>query len=193
LENAQMVGDNARADCLPAAELGILAILVRTSGQFVPYAADLRTAADLIRARHRTFANHGRTSARLHGRVQSGTGDASHWLAKFNAAYARKVGHPVFPGSLNVALSEPFDWFSEDNVRRTTWFGRDEYGGERDILLIPCRLVSLHNEPAWLWTPTTAARDRADPWVVEVIASKGLRAEFGLRDGSPVEIELLET
>ena len=46
-----MVGDNVKADCLPAADLGIQAILVRTSGQFVPYAADLRIAADFIRAR----------------------------------------------------------------------------------------------------------------------------------------------
>ena len=52
-----MVGDNVKADCLPAADLGIRAILVRTSGQFVPYAADLRTAADLIRARRREFGS----------------------------------------------------------------------------------------------------------------------------------------
>ena len=128
----------------------------------------------------------------LRGRVQSGKGDASRWLAKFNVAYARKVGHPVFPGSLNLALAEPFDWFAPDHVRRTRWFGREEYGGERDILLIPCCLVSLHNEPGWLWTPTTAARDRSDPWVVEIIASKGLRAEFALVDGSIVEVALLD-
>ena len=131
--------------------------------------------------------------ARLRGRVQSGNGDAARWLAKFNAAYAHKVGQPIFPGSLNIALPEPFDWFAPDHIRRTIWFGRDEYGGERDILLIPCRLVSLNNELAWLWTPTTAARDRSDPWVVEVIATRGLRSEFGLIDGSIIELELLET
>jgi CTP-dependent riboflavin kinase len=129
----------------------------------------------------------------LHGRVQSGKGDASRWLAKFNAAYAHKVGRPVFPGSLNVALPEPFDWFSPDNVQRTIWFGGDEYGGERDILLIPCRLISLDNEAAWLWTTTTAARDRPDPWVVEVIASRSLRTAFGLLDGARVDIKLLDT
>lgn len=127
---------------------------------------------------------------RLRGRVQSGTGDAAHWLTKFNAVYARKIGHPVFPGSLNIALSEPFDWFLPEHVRRTTWFGREEYGGERDILLIPCFLTSLENERGWLWTPTTAARDRPDPWVVEVIAGRGLRAAFGLVDGAIVELDL---
>jgi CTP-dependent riboflavin kinase len=131
--------------------------------------------------------------AYLRGHVQAGKGDACHWLAQFNAAYASKLGHPVFPGSLNIALSEPFDWFAPAHVRRTTWFGREEYGGERDILLIPCRLVSLDNEPGWLWTPTTAARERPDPWVVEVIAGRGLRATFGLRDGATVDLELLES
>ena len=129
--------------------------------------------------------------SRFSGRVQSGTGDASHWLSKFNAAYSRKIGAPVFPGSLNVALASRFDWFAPDIVRRTIAFDRAEYGGERDILLVPCVLLNLAMEPAWLWTPTTAARDRSDPWVIEIIAATNLRETFGLADGSIVEIQLL--
>ena len=65
------------------------------------------------------------------GRVQSGKGDASHWLSRFNAAYSRK-------------------------------------------------------------TPTTAARDRPDPWVIELIAAIDLRDTYGLTDGSTVEVQLRE-
>lgn len=129
--------------------------------------------------------------SRLTGRVQSGKGDASHWLSKFNAAYSRKVGAPVFPGSLNIALESRFDWFAPEIVRRTIAFDRAEYGGERDILLVPCVLCNLAMQPAWLWTPTTAAHDRPDPWVVEIIAAANLRETFGLADGSIVEVELL--
>jgi len=39
-----------------------------------------------------------------------------------------------------------------------------------------------------LWTPTTAARYRPDPWVVEVIAGVNLRATYDLSDGDGVEI-----
>ena len=99
---------------------------------------------------------------------------------------------PVFPGSLNLALPDAFDWFAPEIRRRTIWFDRAEYGGERDILLVPCVLRNLEAEPAWLWTPTTAARDRSDPWVVEIIARKNLRATYRLTDGSPVEVELLD-
>lgn len=126
------------------------------------------------------------------GRVQSGKGDASHWLSKFNTAYSRKVGAPVFPGSLNIALECRFDWFAPGIVRRTITFDRAEYGGERDILLVPCVLPNLAMHPAWLWTTTTAARDRPDPWVVEIIAAANLRETFGLTDGSMVEVELLD-
>src|SRR6476620_1597877 len=114
-------------------------------------------------------------ASRFSGRVQRGHGNASHWLAKFNAAYSRKVGTPVFPGSLNIALESSFDWFAPEIVRRTVPFNRAEYGGERDILLVPCVLVNLAMQPAWLWTTTTASHDRSDPWVVEIIAATNLR------------------
>jgi CTP-dependent riboflavin kinase len=128
---------------------------------------------------------------RLQGRVQGGEGDASNWLSRYNEAYSRKVGMPIFPGSLNVALPEPFDWFAADIERRTIRFDRTEYGGERDILLVPCVLQNLVSEPAWLWT-TTAARTRPDPWVIEIIAGKNLRATFGLTDGSVIDVLILD-
>src|SRR5258708_33876417 len=40
----------------------------------------------------------------LAGKVQTGFGEAAHWLRLFNAAYSEKLGMPVFPGSLNIAL-----------------------------------------------------------------------------------------
>jgi len=129
---------------------------------------------------------------RLVGRVQSGKGDASRWLERFNEAYARKVAMPIFPGSLNLALPDVFDWFSPDIQQRTIWFDHTEYGGERDILLVPCVLASLDDAPAWLWTPTTAARERPDPWVVEIIAGTNLRATYNLTDDSVVEVTLLD-
>lgn len=128
--------------------------------------------------------------SRLVGRVQDGKGDAARWLELFNAAYSRKLGMPVFPGSLNLALVHDFDWFDADIRRRWLPFDRSEYGGERDILLVPCRLANLADEPAWLWTPTTAARNRSDPWVVEIIAARSLRDAFGLTNGSIVEVQL---
>ena len=126
----------------------------------------------------------------LAGRVQPGKGDASRWLSRFNAAYSRKLGMPVFPGSLNVGLDAPFDWFAPSLQPHVVWFGRGEYGGERDILLLRCALPGLGGLPAFLWSTTTAARDRDDPWVVEVVAAVGLRATYGLRDGDTVVIEL---
>ena len=126
----------------------------------------------------------------LIGRVQAGVGDAARWLGRFNAEYSRKVGMPVFPGSLNLLLPRPFDWFAPDIRARTLWFGMHEYGGERDILLVRCVLENLRREPAFLWTTTTAARDRPDARVLELIAAVHLRSTYGLTDGDEVSIRL---
>jgi CTP-dependent riboflavin kinase len=126
----------------------------------------------------------------LAGKVQVGLGKASHWLKLFNAAYSEKLGISVFPGSLNIALDRVFDWFDARYEADRIWFGREEYGGERDILLLPCELVSLDHRRAFLWTPTTAARNRRDPWVVEIVSDINLRDHFGLQDGDMVEIKV---
>jgi len=132
----------------------------------------------------------GGMSELLAGKVQAGFGDAARWLKLFNAAYSEKLGMPVFPGSLNIALDHVFDWFDARYEAHRIWFGREEYGGERDILLLPCELVSLDRRRAFLWTPTTAARDRRGPWVVEIVADVNLRDHFGLQDGDMVEISV---
>ena len=53
-------------------------------------------------------------------------------------------------------------------------------------------ITNLNSERAMLWTPTTAARNRPDPWVVEIIAGVHLRATYALADGDVVEIVLVE-
>ena len=126
----------------------------------------------------------------LRGRIQEGQGNASHWLSLFNAAYSRKLQMPVYPGSLNLALDQIFDWFAPQYQSHIIWFEREEYGGERDILMLPCELVDWGRRKAFLWTPTTAARNRPDPWVVEIVCEVSLRDTYGLRDEDPVSVEL---
>jgi len=126
----------------------------------------------------------------LIGRVQAGKNDASRWLSKFNEAYSHKTGMSVFPGSLNLVLEHPFDWFEPRYRERTVWFGREEYGGERDILLLPCELMSLEARAAFLWTTTIGARDRPEPRIVEIITDIGLRKVHGLVDGDIVSLKI---
>jgi len=124
------------------------------------------------------------------GRVKSGKNDASHWLRRFNEAYSLKLGTTIYPGSLNLALDHPFQWSASHLQPYIIQFGREEYGGERDILLLPCVLASLNHRRAWLWSTTTAAEGRPDPHVVEVICEVKLREAHSLRDGDFVQFEL---
>jgi CTP-dependent riboflavin kinase len=126
----------------------------------------------------------------LSGKVQAGPGDASRWLNLFNAAYSKKLGISLFPGSLNIALDHVFNWFDARYEAHRILFDREEYGGQRDVLLLPCELVTLDHRGAFWRTPTTAARDRRDPWVVEVVSDVNLRGHFDLQDGDVVEIRV---
>jgi len=69
-------------------------------------------------------------------------------LKLFNAAYSEKLRISVFPGSLNIALDHVFNWFDARYEAHRIWFGREEYGGERDTLLLPLleRAVARANE-----------------------------------------------
>ena len=126
----------------------------------------------------------------LRGRVQPGVGDAQKWLRLFADAYEQKTGGPIFPGSLNLKLDADFDWHAPYIAERHIWFDRSEMGGERDVLLVPCVLSSLSDQPAFLWATTNAARERSR--VLELICEIGLRAAFGLVDGDEVQVSIPE-
>jgi riboflavin kinase, archaea type len=126
----------------------------------------------------------------LQGRVQSGTGQASHWLSLFNTAYATKLGMPIYPGSLNVGLDSPFEWSDPRWHGAVVQFPATEYGGDRDIVLLPCSLGAAPGIPAFLWSTTRAAEDPAERLIVEIIAPVKLRSTYGVKDGDPIAIEL---
>jgi len=125
----------------------------------------------------------------LTGTVQDGKSDANVWLRRFAGVYAEWLGRDIFPGSLNVATSASFDWSSPHLLPARRRFSLFPHGGERDLFMIPCTIVGLKEQPCWLWTTTTAAENRPDPTVVEIISSVGLRATLTLKTGSTIAIE----
>ena len=56
--------------------------------------------------------------------------------------------------------------------------------------MLPCDLVDLDHRKAFLWTPTTAARNRPDPWVVELVCDVKLRETYSFENGDVVTFEL---
>ena len=123
------------------------------------------------------------------GTVQSGFNDASKWLTIFAEVYADWLGEPVFPGSLNIETGARFDWHAEDLLPYRRRFSLLPHGGERDLFMIPARIIRPDLQHCWLWTTTTAADNRHDPSVVELVAPVKLRETLGLDDGSCIEFE----
>jgi CTP-dependent riboflavin kinase len=131
----------------------------------------------------------GGQAMKLSGTVIDGQNNANIWLQKFADVYAAWLGQRIFPGSLNVDTGRPFDWHDESLLPFRRTFSLFPHGGERDLFIVPCSIVSPGTQSCWLWTTTTAAQHRDDPNVVELIAAVGLRPELGLATGSRVTID----
>lgn len=126
---------------------------------------------------------------RLSGIVQGGKNDANRWLRRFADAYASWLGQDIFPGSLNIDTGSRFDWHASDIAPFRRRFSLTPHGGERDLFIVPCTIVTPGKQSCWLWTTTTAADNRTDPNVVELIATVSLREKLGLANGVTIEVE----
>jgi CTP-dependent riboflavin kinase len=126
---------------------------------------------------------------KMTGIVQDGENNANVWLRRFALVYERWLAGPIYPGSLNLNIGRPFDWSAADLIPFRRTFSLRPHGGERDLYIVPCRIVFPGEQPAFLWTTTTAATEREDPEVVELISSACLRSALALKTGSKVEID----
>ena len=126
---------------------------------------------------------------KLVGVVQDGKNDANIWLRRFAQVYAAWLGEEIFPGSLNIDTGRPFDWHAPDILPFRHRFSLTPHGGERDLFIVLCTIVHPGTQSCWLWTTTTAADNRDDPNVVELIAPVHLRTHLSLSTGSQIEVE----
>ena len=123
-------------------------------------------------------------SAALRGVVQSGLGDCGFWLAKLKEHYRAKTGMELFPGTLNLQLSEPFR--VPDNTLRLEGH---EYGGTVAVSIIPCRVFGRR---AFILRTDANEQGTGDHprTTVEIATDVKLRDTYGLEDGDPVEVQL---
>lgn len=120
----------------------------------------------------------------LRGRLVSGLGDFSIWIARLAGHYERKTGMRLYPGTLNLELPEPYD-LPVDRIRLEA----SEYGGRVSVSIVPCRIF---DRPAFLLR--TDQNDQGTgphpKTIVEIATDIRLRDVYSLRDGDTVEVEL---
>ena len=120
----------------------------------------------------------------LRGRVRTGRGDFGFWIEKFQEHYRAKTGMALFPGTLNLELSEPFRM--PDHALRLE---AHEYGGTVSVSLLACRV--LGRRAFILRTDANEQGSGHHPrTLIEVATDVKLRATHGLEDGDIVEVEL---
>jgi riboflavin kinase, archaea type len=119
------------------------------------------------------------------GTVTSGIGDLSRWMVFYADAYEAGTGVQLYPGSLNVLLSEEYHLPADPPIRLSP----DALGGRVGMNIVPCTIGGI--EAFVLRTDQNQAglgdhgRD-----IIEIGAPVRLRDALGLSDGDPVSIEI---
>lgn len=147
------------------------------------------------------------------GTVSSGMNNANIWLDKFNLIYQQKTKMQIFPGSLNIKIKEPMKMVIDSEISsisdaekqnqepncevKIVAMRMDEYGGQRDILMMPCILVlnSGKKKQCFIWRTTNADKGKEssnkDHYLLELITDTKLRdPPFSLKDGDSVQVIL---
>lgn len=118
----------------------------------------------------------------LKGVVVSGMGNFSFWLQKLESFYTQKTGMRLFPGTLNLRLTEPYS-LPADVIR----LEKEEYGGTVSVSLLPCTI--LGRRAFLLRTDKNEAGQGDHPkHIIEIATDVKLRDAYGLRDGDEVEV-----
>jgi riboflavin kinase, archaea type len=122
----------------------------------------------------------------LRGKVVSGMGNFSYWIAKLHEHYQRKTGMSLFPGTLNVQLDQPYTL-----PRHVIRLEGHEYGGSVSVSIAPCSI--LGKSGFILRTDANEeGRGHHPKTIVEIATDVKLRDHFHLNDGDTVEIETFD-
>jgi hypothetical protein len=68
----------------------------------------------------------------------------------------------IFPGSMNLILSSPFDWLSSELEPHLIRIQGEEMGGESDGLMYPANLPDLDEESGFRCTSERGILERSD-------------------------------
>lgn len=120
----------------------------------------------------------------LRGKVVSGVGNFSYWIAKLEEHYQRKTGMKLFPGTLNVELELPYTL-----PKHVIRLEAQEYAGTVSVNIVPC---SIRGRKAFILRTDANEEGRGHhpKTIVEVATDVKLRDCFQLNDGDFVEIEI---
>lgn len=120
----------------------------------------------------------------LRGKVTSGQGNFSFWIAKLEDDYFRKTGMRLYPGTLNVLLDKP--WSVPADCLRLE---KEEYGGQVSVSLVSCRIF---DRKAFLLRTdlNESGRGPHPKNLIEIATDVRLREVYGLQDGDVVEVNI---
>jgi riboflavin kinase len=125
----------------------------------------------------------------LSGRVVTGIGEGSYYMSQthYIREFEKEVGFTPYPGTLDIRLERDSAWLKDTLTRLPS---KEVPGFETKerafgpVKFFPAKLRKL--EVAIVLPLRSHHTD-----ILEIIAPKNLRRAFGLKDGDPVQVEVV--
>ena len=120
----------------------------------------------------------------LRGKVVSGRSNFGLWIERLSRFYEEKTGMRLYPGTLNVELSVPYNL-----PQKVIRLEATEYGGSVSVSMVPCRI--FQRQAFLLRTDQNEQGTGHHPRnIIEIATDIRLRDAYQLKDGDWVEVEL---
>ncbi len=106
---------------------------------------------------------------RVSGKVIHGTGAWRPRIERFPEVFRAHIGHPLFPGTLNVLLDAPLPILAQFRIP-----GAEIGEPEQDMLFERCRIDGIEAFRLRPFQPATGAGGHGDH-ILEIVSSQALR------------------
>lgn len=120
----------------------------------------------------------------LQGKVTSGIGEASFWVAKIKDIFKEKTNMELYLGTLNIKLKEKYE--IKDNY---ILIHKEEYGGTQELYVQPCKVLG---HSAYIIRTENNASGKGDHPLdlIEILSDINFRKTYKLKDNDLIKVEV---
>ncbi len=117
----------------------------------------------------------------LKGKIAKGLGKAKIYVNMMEKSFYEKTKIHLYPGTLNVKLTHPYDLDIDCLIRS------EEYGGSFNVQIQKCKVLE---NTAYIVRSEKNIKDKGDykQDIIEIVSEVNFREKYNLKDGDEINV-----